>query len=383
MKKYLEFILEYKEGLENIHQKYYNNIDYNDFEKIVYSDPTSKPGFMGKYGKWLLNLYKANNLKLEDLYKATKYLNLFHEFRFKIRKDINQIKSLPELFLLVKEFDYEEKEVVDEDEKKLMGQFKEVFRNDKYRIIIPLTLQASKYFGRETQWCTINTDMFKMYTTGQDANQISYKNLYILYTEDLNKRLQFHFKSLQYMDINDKRIDLNKFFKENKDIYNFFKQGFNPIRENIRWNKTSLEGAPKKVEGNFNCTGNKLTSLEGAPEKVEGDFYCYINNLTSLEGAPKKVEGNFNCTGNNLTSLEGAPEKVEGDFYCYNNNLTSLEGAPEKVEGGFYCYSNNLTSLEGAPKKVEGDFYCSSTGLKPEHFEWLEKNCQIGGKIIK
>lgn len=39
----------------------------------------------------------------------------------------------------------------------------------------------------------------------------------------------------------------------------------------------------------------------------------------TLKGAPKEVGINFNCGGNQLTSLEYAPKKVDGSFLCYNN----------------------------------------------------------------
>ena len=126
---------------------------------------------------------------------------------------------------------------------------------------------------------------------------------------------------------------------------------------------TSLEGAPKKVGGDFHCYNNELTSLEGAPQVVGGNFYCSANNLTSLEGAPKKVGRNFICNNNKLTSLKGAPKKVDGHFYCSNNELTSLEGAPQVVNGYFNCSTNKLTSLEGAPQAVGVDFNCSDNEL--------------------
>ena len=45
-----------------------------------------------------------------------------------------------------------------------------------------------------------------------------------------------------------------------------------------------------------------------------GDFDC-PEDITSLEGAPKEVDGYFYCSMNtSLTSLEGAPEKVTRDF---------------------------------------------------------------------
>lgn len=83
-----------------------------------------------------------------------------------------------------------------------------------------------------------------------------------------------------------------------------------------------------KVEGNFDCSYNKLTSLEGAPKEVGGDFDCGYNKLTSLKGGPKKVGKNFNCDDNKLTSLDGAPKEVGGNFNCTHNKLTEL---PEEL----------------------------------------------------
>jgi hypothetical protein len=138
-------------------------------------------------------------------------------------------------------------------------------------------------------------------------------------------------------------------------------------------NLTSLEGAPKEVGVYFDCSMNKLSSLEGAPEKVGGNFHCSLNDLTSLEGAPKKVGGYFDCRNNKLTSLEGAPKEVGGYFSCWNNELTSLEGGPKEVSGNFSCRDNKLTSLEGAPEKVGGYFECDE--FKLFRGEWNLKGC--------
>ena len=127
-------------------------------------------------------------------------------------------------------------------------------------------------------------------------------------------------------------------------------------------NLTSLEGAPSSVGEDFYCSHNNLTSLEGAPSSVGGDFDCSYNNLTSLVGAPSSVGGGFNCRENNLTSLVGAPSSVGGIFNCSYNNLTSLVGAPSSSKS-FICYNNNLTSLKGAPISVGGNFYCNANNL--------------------
>lgn len=227
IKDYTTFLLEKFMILDDIYTKYYSNIDRAIFDKIVNSDPTTKGIKMGIYCKWLLNLFNNKKLKLEDLYKATEYLEAFHSFKHKLSiNDINKIDSLPTLFKLVEPYlKKDNAEFSNEDERKFIGQFKQIFKNDKYRIIIPLTLKASQYFGQDTEWCTTNTDMFKQYTRNQ-TDKIDDYALYILYTEDPDDRLQFHFNTRQFMDVTDSQIDIKKFFEENKDIKDFFNKYF-------------------------------------------------------------------------------------------------------------------------------------------------------------
>lgn len=237
LQNYDNFILEAQQSLETIYTKYYSDIHEDIFYKIVKADPTykEKTNRQGIYMKWLLNLYINKKLKLEDLYKATEYLTIFNQFKHKLAiKDINSYNNLPELFNAVKPFAVkEDNEFVNEDERKLVGQYKEVFRNDKYRIIIPKTLKASKYFGRGTEWCTTKKDNFDEYTRHQDISKITPLNLYILYTENSDDRLQFHFEAQQFMDISDKDIDIKTFWSENPDIALFFKDVISNIFLNV------------------------------------------------------------------------------------------------------------------------------------------------------
>lgn len=86
----------------------------------------------------------------------------------------------------------------------------------------------------------------------------------------------------------------------------------------------------------------KLTVKFG---KVTGTFKARGIGLTSLEGCPKEVGGEFDCSENQLTSLKGAPEKVGGTFDCSDNKLTSLESAPKEIGYGFVYAHNRLTSF--------------------------------------
>ena len=116
---------------------------------------------------------------------------------------------------------------------------------------------------------------------------------------------------------------------------------------------TSLEGAPSKVNGSFNCNGNRLTSLDGSPVVVGENFYCVKNLLTSLKGGPVEVGADFNCAQNSLTSLEGAPSSIPNDFVCNDNPLTTLEGAPSSIDRKFRCTRTRLTSLHMIHKHIK------------------------------
>ena len=89
----------------------------------------------------------------------------------------------------------------------------------------------------------------------------------------------------------------------------------------------------------------RFSSLLKASFTAFSATFVGSKSLKSLEGAPKEVGKNFNCS------------------YC--PSLESINGAPEKVGLSFSC--NNcrlLKSLEGAPKEVEGDFGCSHCKIK-------------------
>jgi hypothetical protein len=322
IKKYLEFISESFISIDSIYQKHYSDIDYDIFIDIIKSDPTTilKDNKIGIYCKWLLNMYRKGKF---DINNITKYLGIFDIIKTQISsKDINTLKSVDDLKNIVS--DYLD---INYDELKLVGNYKEVFHNDRYRIIIPLTLKASKYFGNDTRWCTTHTDSFKEYTKKQSGNITPY-DLYIIYNNhDMNDRYQFIFRGRQFSDISDNPIDIRNFLDENKDIYNFFNSHFDIERYingsvNLEWHTNTLEGAPENTTGDFDCSDLTVVSLKGSPKHVEGDYNISFNSLKNLEYGAEIVEGDYLCNNNLLETFDYLPELVEGDFICENNFLT-------------------------------------------------------------
>lgn len=111
------------------------------------------------------------------------------------------------------------------------------------------------------------------------------------------------------------------------------------------------EHAPKEV-GTLRAQYNRFLSLENMPI-VRDDIIIHDCALTSLKGAPKIANSDFNVGCNELHTLEFAPERVNGDFACEYNHLTSLEHVPGEINGNFYCSYNQLTSLKGIHKQIK------------------------------
>ena len=216
---------------DEIYNSYYNDLPRDEFNQIVIADPMSISNDtgvkrIGKYAKLLINLYRKKGLKLEDLPRAKEYLE--YVYKHNVALDVNKIKSLTDLYDVVKNY-------YTRDTKDLGSiisalnekEYKELFRGRKFTIFTPFTERASCTLGVNTEWCTTwgpeslnpkhrdRGSLFNRYHTQGP--------LYILISDsDVNDKYQFHFESKQYMDRDDKRIDVTEFLNENPDIKNFF-----------------------------------------------------------------------------------------------------------------------------------------------------------------
>lgn len=200
------------EGAYDNYEKHYSKtkLTLQDFEQIVKADPTSMMDDghdkMGKYSKWLINLYLKGGLKLEDLYKATQYLTVFEKYKSKLEvKDINKVISLPGLFNIVEEYiDSDEPASNREAEKKAKESAEKFYEDDNTLILIPKTHEAACYYGKGTQWCTASKDddyYFNSYTKDGNLYIIILKN--VIDDEGRQAKYQLHLGSEQFMDYRD------------------------------------------------------------------------------------------------------------------------------------------------------------------------------------
>lgn len=214
---------------KEIYDKYYNDIDYNQFFKIVVSDPKTKVQNndiikIGPYSKVLLNIYRKGNLKNEDLPKATEYLGYVYKYNLSV--DIKYINNLSDIYDLVSKYIVKDTFSVENVIKSLpSNEYKILLDSKNWYIISPESQKAACYFGYGTQWCTTWGPMSldpKLKERTSHYNR--YKDdLYIIINKNNeNNKYQFHFDSKQFKNPSDGNIDAKKLLNENTDLKYFF-----------------------------------------------------------------------------------------------------------------------------------------------------------------
>jgi hypothetical protein len=255
--------------IEDIQSKYYSDMETTTFHQIITADPTSitrngETKKMGTYSKWLLKLFQDGKLLLEDLYKATEYLTMFDKLKAQkvvtgAEADINRYSSLPDLFKYIKLIGGTGE--ASEDESYLLndryfinsGEAVVFHEDERYLIVIPRTFNASQFYAHGTEWCTKYPKMFKGYSERGDLYIIIDKRK--LNTDDVLRRMQFHFQSDQYMDIldtnlpqQDKVVFLSIFqqvkvsWKLCYDEVGDYHEGRFPVKLNGKWGVADSDG---------------------------------------------------------------------------------------------------------------------------------------------
>ncbi len=191
-------------------------------------------------------------------------------------------------------------------------------------------------------------------------------------------------------------LDDNFDFEQDGKVYNIYNlpDGF-VLKGYVDLSQKNLTELPDlsrvTVDGDFDCSENRLTSLKGAPQKVTGDFRCDHNQLTFLKGAPQKVGGYFWCQHNQLTTLEGAPQEVGGDFCCYGDSLSSLFGISKvggEIKGSYLLikeYDCRKSPDYGiyyadlvASAKYQSEL--SANKIRQKHEKWVKKDADTKAK---
>jgi len=226
---------DFKKGTET-NPKYKSYLEFlsETIDNLISADPYSKvdmekgAGYAGQYSEWILKTFlkvfdergegagkTINHVRRflnEDLYKLNSDLKIYDKNKSKVSlnkknvRDINQVPDFQTLYYIIKPFvpKYEEETVKDKSKVRIL------LDNSQYFVGVPLTLSSSQSLGNNTRWCTAarseNNTYYDSYT--KDGP------LYVVFIKTKNGpiKFQFHFPSGQYMNSDDRSIDVFEFF---------------------------------------------------------------------------------------------------------------------------------------------------------------------------
>lgn len=222
------------EGIEDVYS-YYKNIPRAEFDAIIEADPTFNANVdrVGTYGKWLLNLYKANKLSIDQLDYARIALTMFDKYRRVLQnKDIGKYKSLQELADAMSEFD--EEKFVDmmtpAQRNKYLGKVRSgkivvkeeddydiILDTPKYVVYVPNTHAASMKLGKTTDWCTAHKN--KEHWDGYTENG---GKLYIVKDKNTGRMWQYSDKYGDFLDDTDSEFDVGELLDSDLQLKQLF-----------------------------------------------------------------------------------------------------------------------------------------------------------------
>jgi len=221
--KYVQWIIKKWLGLQQ------------EAEKEYPYDPKPTSPFQGKFNQ-------LQDLFLEDLYKTTEDLIKFDRFKSQIdatKRDINKITSTDELYDLTKDFSLE-KATTSKAEQKAQRKREEVdyvYDGDRWEVVVPKTKAVSCDMAGAplTRWCTAsdNWNYYERYSGQGPLYMIRDKNDIVSSggkgEGEPRPKYQFHFPSNQYMDQDDRSVNLEQMLQDGgelSELKQFFKHEF-------------------------------------------------------------------------------------------------------------------------------------------------------------
>jgi hypothetical protein len=214
------------------------------FADMVEADPTEQKIYL----QWMLNVFytsiklglysEAKNLALEDLQRANEYLILFDANKRKTKfksfcnktaglkhiltpSDINQFKTLSQLFDAIDPFIERKSSNMEKALEMFVsrGDAEITFRDRKWTVFIPKTIDAACVVNNHVSWCTAKpgNSNFSNYTSGGSYRLPNGKvsSLYIVFNNEFfagksEEVYQFHFESNQLHNRSNQKIDAFK-----------------------------------------------------------------------------------------------------------------------------------------------------------------------------
>ena len=333
---------------DEIYNTYYKNIPYDVFFNLSKSDPQTverdgKIQKIGRYVKLIIRMYLSKKLLLEDLPRVHEYLG--YVYKHNVTLDLNKIKTLSDIYELIKNFIAKS---AGGDLNKILSvltskDYKKVYDGNVWEIYVPLTEKGACYLGVSTDWCTAwgpnsltknYVDRSNLFTTYNQKG-----NLFIIINKNNNEeKYQFHFEESQYMDKNDSKINIKKFFQDNEEIKKYF---FPSLYGKVSQEQLVNEMIKSDVLSSVESKMILKTAIEGGIEnKLVNVIMTNDYESASKIFVDSNIVDDFKVTNRTikiyLKKLTGLLSDVEYVISSYNN---------DKYNSGEHVY-NDLADRE-------------------------------------
>lgn len=357
IKLYIDESAYIKEDIEAV-KKYYPNIEDDMFMNLIALDPTYRDGSnsVGKYGKWILNLYNKGNLSEDDFNNITDVLNQFTIYRNRIQnKDLNSYKSLSALEDVLATVVADDSMLTDRQKVRFLKNVKagrvKTLAEDDYDVVletpnfivyVPNTLEASMKLGKGTEWCTAheNPEWYNYYTKNNGK-------LYIIKNKKTGERWQYSDLEGSFLDEDDEEFNIPKLMRQDEKLSKFFEKvlGFDYYNFDGTW---VYDGS--KISKYLKPDITEIIIDKNVTEIGEYAFDD-CENLTSIhisDGVTEIGYSSFsNCKSLSSIHIPNSVTKI-GKYAFYScESLTSINipDSVTEIVDGVFRYCKNLTSI--------------------------------------
>lgn len=370
-----------KEDIEAV-KKYYPNIEDDMFMNLIALDPTYRDGSnsVGKYGKWILNLYNKGNLSNDDMDSITDVLNQFTIYRNRIQnKDLNSYKSLSALEDILATVVDDDSMLTDRQKLRFLKNVKSgkiktsaaddydvVLETPKFIVYVPNTHEASMLLGKDTRWCTAYEDphWYNHYTKDNGK-------LYIIKDKETGNRWQYSDLTGDFLNEWDSSFMVADLMKQDKKLSKFFEKflgidyyrfngtyiydGTNPVGYDLKKYVTKIiidNNVTEIGEDAFNnCKNVKRINIPDNVTKIGKKAFCDCTNLESVIIPNSVTEIGFeafvDCESLKSINIPDSVTEIEEDAFCRCKSLTSitLSNSITELMRGVFCGCKNLKSI--------------------------------------
>ena len=309
---------------KDAYQRFYSMIPEKDYNAII-SMLQGDNDVLLSNTKWVLNLYKRKSPRLmEDLYKlhnekGNGYLDILNrakERRMLPSFDINKYKSIAELGQFVSTLDVDSilgrtKGEMSNAVHDAKDDIKMLYEDETWKVIVPLSHEASCYWAQGAHWCTATRESDKYYKQYSEQGPL-YMNVNL---ENPKYSTQFHIESEQFMDYYDEELEKPVFdnMPNSKGLANFYKNMLKPenymdlCAENLsapnnnRWKMVDEKGSEFMVDEN-------CRQIAGPYQWIQ-EFH-----ISSGFAKVKKEDGDENVVD------ENGNEQLENCTYIFRHN---------------------------------------------------------------